>query len=120
MLNGPRANPPMIGPWMSNAARRQSDSLGINTLASTPMFLAVVLCAIHPNSSTHPPRNARMCMPNTSTPVASVERLAPTRRLIESNKDFLKRVNDEDYEEDDESGDSAREAEEEIEEYEEL
>lgn len=43
------------------------------------------------------------------------------RRLIESNKDFLARVNDEDYEDEDEGeGESDQEPEEESDEFEEL
>ena len=78
------------GDCSSWAARRHNASLGMIRLVMTPMFFAVWLAAAvvkkDPICSIQPPINAMPYKPNTNTPFARVDRLAPP------NNDMLRRT----------------------------
>src|SRR5512141_1058247 len=59
-------NVPVSGVCISNAARRQSDSLGMIRLVVIPTLIAVSFCNSAPNCSTQPPMNARPYDPATT------------------------------------------------------
>src|SRR5579883_1276507 len=78
---GERCSAPASGDCISNAALRQSVSLGIRRLAVIPTSMARCVWVTAPNCSIQPPRKARACSPHASTPLVIVEKYVPKAKV---------------------------------------
>src|SRR6266700_3280187 len=67
---------------ISKEARRQTDSLGMMRLETTPTVTRREVSVAAPICSIQPPMKAKPCSPRTITPLVSVENHVPNMKVI--------------------------------------